>query len=78
MVFTAAPRECLPGVLLVGIHHEAVTAPGVVAEGFDRGRRRRGRAVVVVEFAIEIVSSRVRVPGDGGGPAREEVVGERT
>jgi len=65
--------------LLVGIHHEAVTAPRVIAEGFDRGRRRRGRAVVVVvEFAIEIISSRVRVPGDGGGAARKEVVGERT
>jgi len=34
--------------------------------------------VVVVEFAIEIISSRVRVPGDGGGAARKEVVGERT
>lgn len=33
--------------------------------------------MVMVKFAVEIVSSRVRVPGDGRGAAREEVVGER-
>lgn len=77
MVATAAPREGLPRVLLIWIDDDAVVVVpvGVVAVGFDQGWRRE--RAVEVEIAIEIIrNSRVRVPGEGGGAAREKVVGD--
>ena len=77
MVAAAPPRKGLPRVLLIWIDDDAVVVVpvGVVAVGFDQGWRRE--RAVEVEIAIEIIrNSRVRVPGEGGGAAREKVVGD--
>ena len=79
MVAAAPPRKGLPRVLLIWIDDDAVMVVpvGVVAVGFDQGWRRE--RAVEVEIAIEIIrNSRVRVPGEGGGAAREKIVWDMT